>query len=114
MVPIILCLVVSCNLFLKTQVAFENATTSYTFTEIKIGTVDVTTPLPPAPATASVTAFVPIDPGSYTLFTKGMNGIWYQWPVPQPFDRGYSCLITFRINSENYLTYSTYATMIPP
>jgi len=110
LVGIISLLLASCNLYLTTQVGFQNSTGTYTFDEIKIASIDITTPLPPS----STTSFFTVDSGSYTLYTKGTNGIWYQWPAPQTFQKGYSCLITFSINSQSVLTYSAYQTMIAP
>jgi len=98
----------SCQLFFQTQVSFQNSTSSYTFVEIKLGSVDYTTELPPGPPTS----FLPILPGSYTLYTKGIDGVLYAWPVKQSIAGGYSYTLTFSQNSTtNSLSYSTYVAL---
>ena len=95
----------SCNFFFQTQVSFENSTSSYTFLAIKIGSVDDETPLTPN----QQTSFTPIGQGSYYLYTKGIDGIWYQWPAQQSIAAGYSYTIIFSADSTTgNLTYSTY------
>ena len=101
----------SCNLFFPTQVSFTNAasssTASYTFLEIRLGSVDYLTTLSPGQSTA----FFPISPGSYTLFTRGTNGVLYQWPVQQPIMNGYSYTLVFFLNNTT-ISYSTSIAMV--
>jgi len=96
-----------CNLTFPTQVSFQNATSpSYTFLEIRIGSVDYTSTLAPGQATR----FFEISPGSYTVFTRGTNGILYQWPQQQPIAQGYSYTLVFFLNNSS-INYSTYISM---
>ena len=98
----------SCQLFFQTQVSFQNTTSSYTFLEIKLGSVDCTSTLSPG----GQTSFFPIDAGSYTLYTRGVDGVLYEWPVQQSIVGGYSYTIMFAINSTtNNLTYTTYVAL---
>ena len=92
----------SCNLLSPTQVGFWNTTTSYTFMEIKLGSIDYQATLAPGYSTP----FFPINSGSYTLYTRGTNGILFQWPVPQPISAGHSCVLVFYLNNSiiNYTT----------
>jgi hypothetical protein len=104
-VVIMAAFLVSCQLFFQTQVSFQNGTSSYTFLEIKLGSVDYATTLPPG----QQTSFFPIGPGLYTLYTTGVDGVVYSWPVKQPIAGGYSYTIIFGVNSTtNALSYSTY------
>ncbi|HVO37502.1 MAG TPA: hypothetical protein VMV03_00600 [Spirochaetia bacterium] len=95
-----------CNLVFPTQVSFQNATTSYTFLEIRIGSVDYLSGLAPGQATG----FFEISPGSYTVFTRGTNGILYQWPQQQSIVQGYSYTLVFFVNNTS-INYSTYISM---
>jgi hypothetical protein len=96
---------VSCDLFFQTQVSFQNNTSSYTFLEIELGSDDYTSTLAPG----AKTPFVSISPGSYTLYTEGIDGVLYAWPTQQSITGGYSYTIIFSVNSaNNALVYSTY------
>jgi len=98
-------LLCSCDLFFQTQVSFQNNTSSYTFLEIQLGSVTYTAALSPG----TKTSFFPISPGSYTLYTEGIDGILYAWPAQQSIAGGYSYTIIFSMNStSNALVYSTY------
>jgi len=102
---IIVVFLVSCDLFFQTQVSFQNNTPSYTFLEIELGSVNYTSSLAPGVKTA----FMSISPGSYTLYTEGIDGILYAWPTQQSIAGGYSYTIIFSLNSaNNALIYSTY------
>ena len=104
-VAIMAAFLVSCQLLFQTQVSFQNSTSSYTFLEIKLGSVDYTTALPPG----QQTSFFPIDRGLYTLYTTGIDGVVYAWPVQQPIAGGYSYTMIFGVNATtNALFYSTY------
>ncbi len=95
----------SCQLFFPTQVSFQNATSTYTFLEIKLGSADYTAELSPG----QQSSFLGVSPGSYTLYTKGIDGILYAWPVPQSIAGGYSYTLIFSVNTTtNSLVYSTY------
>jgi hypothetical protein len=98
--------IASCSLFFQSQVSFRNNTSSYTFLAIKLGTaVDYEATLSPG----QQTPFFDISGGSYSLYTKGIDGVFYQWPVPQEVVPGYSYTFIFSINSAtNTLAYSTY------
>ena len=102
--PFLLC---SCNLFYSTKVSFLNSTASYTFTEIKLGPLDYPAPLAPGQAIG----YAEIDPGTYTLSTKGIDGTWFQWPVPQAVERGYSYTLTF-VTVNNTIQYQVYVAMV--
>lgn len=97
----------SCNLFFPTQVSFTNATSSYTFVEIQLGSVDYLTALSPGQSTG----FFQISPGTYTLSTRGMNGVLYQWPVQQQIIDGYSYTLVFFQNNTT-ISYSTSIAMV--
>lgn len=107
LVGILTFFICSCNLFFSTKISFLNSTTSYIFTEIKFGPIDYATPLPPGQGIS----YIPIDPGSYTLFTRGVDGILYQWPVPQPVERGYSYTLTFTTQNSQ-IVYDVYIAMV--
>jgi len=95
----------SCNLFFQTQISFQNNTSTYTFLAIKLGAVDYESTLSPG----QQTPFFPIGGGSYALSTKGIDGVFYEWPVEQQISPGYSYTFIFSINSvTNTLAYSTY------
>jgi len=101
-------LLASCNLFFQTQVSFLNSTNTYSFLAIKLGGVDYESTLSPG----QQTSFFPIDGGTYTLSTKGIDGVFYEWPVKQQISSGYSYTFIFSINSiTNTLTYSTYVAL---
>ncbi len=97
----------SCSLFTPTQVSFNN-TSTYTFQEIKIGSVDYVGALTPG----SPTAYFPIAPGTYILYTRGASGALYQWPTRQQFDSGYSYQLVFAVDASNNLYYAVYVSMI--
>jgi hypothetical protein len=98
----------SCSLFFQTQVSFQNNTSTYTFLAIKLGSVDYETTLSPG----QQTPFFPIDPGLDSLYTKGIEGVFYQWPVQQSIASGYSYTFVFSVNSTtNSLVYSTYVAL---
>jgi len=105
---IMIAFLASCQLFFPTQISFQNSTSSYTFVEIKLGTVDYTTELSPG----QQTSFLPISAGSYTLYTKGIDGVSYAWPVRQAIAGGYSYTMIFSVNgTTNNLVYSTYVAL---
>ncbi len=95
-----------CNLFYPTQIGFQNATGSYTFLEIKIGPVDYTTTLSPGGSTG----FFGIPAGTYTLYTRGSNGILFSWPVQQSIASGYTYTLVFFLNNTS-INYSTNISM---
>ncbi len=98
----------SCSLFFQTQISFQNNTSTYTFLAIKLGSVDYESTLSPG----QQTSFFSISPGSYTLSTKGVEGVFYQWPVQQSIAGGYSYTMIFSVNSAtNSLVYSTYVAL---
>jgi hypothetical protein len=70
--------------------------------------MDYTTPLLPGQGIS----YISIDPGSYSLFTKGIDGTWYQWPVPQSVERGYSYTLIF-ITKNARIEYHLYVAMVP-
>ena len=97
-----------CSLFFPTQVSFQNNTSTYTFLAIKLGPLDYETTLSPG----QQTAFFTINPGLYSLLTKGIEGVFYQWPAQQEVTGGYSYTIIFSVNSAtNSLVYSTYVAL---
>ncbi|MGA2612605.1 MAG: hypothetical protein ABSG38_04025 [Spirochaetia bacterium] len=97
-----------CSLFFPTQVGFQNNTSTYTFLAIKLGSVDVETALTPG----QQTQYFSIDPGTYSLYTKSIDGILYQWPAAQPIAGGFSYTIMFSQNSTtNSIGYSTYVSV---
>ncbi len=97
-----------CNLFFPTQVSFQNNTSAYTFVAIKLGSIDYETALTPG----QQSPYISLDPGSYYLYTKGTNGILYQWPAKQPIAGGFSYTIIFSENTTtNSLIYSTYVSV---
>jgi hypothetical protein len=101
-------LVCSCNLFFSTKINFLNSTASYTFTEVKLGSFDYTNPLQPGQAIN----YTLIDPGTYNLQTRGIDGTLYQWPVPQVIQRGYSYTLTFITGSDGNIQYQVYEAIV--
>lgn len=107
-VAIMAAFLVSCQLLFQTQVSFQNSTSSYTFLEIKLGSIDYTSTLSPG----QQTSFFPVGQGLYTLSTRGIDGVLYAWPVKQSIAGGYSYTIIFAVNSTtNSLSYTTYVAL---
>ena len=62
--------------FSRRRSSFQNSTSSYTFLEIKLGSIDYTSTLSPG----QQTSFFPVGQGLYTLSTREIDGVLLRGP----------------------------------